>query len=386
MSLNQSKLHEEYLWLLYQAGLTADEEEPSFSEKLENLHRMSSDKNDSVRSYADQTLKAIDLLSEMTGTDINKKFRENKFEDKTGELEESVDDILNILEDKENQISTEMYFNVFPSYDFNAIARRSKSGVICLLNKGLIRLLYNIAYSSCYVVRSQKRENDNTPNVDEVSDDIYALCSVVMNIIKYLYQDSLSYQIFKNKPIDPLGIIIANVLFYSMKTFIVAHEIGHIVLDHLRTNNNRLVQTKGGSINIASVSHLKEYEADTFAQKRLIDIDKYNKRSFPVAVGGLSFLTIHNFILLVLSKLDPNEFGTYYSNLTHPPSIDRLLALHKYLKENVESTYYKDIVQLNSGLWSILKMLRNSIIELNKQNIVVILNDNRYSINLDERV
>ena len=379
--MKTSELHNEYLQLLKQYGINFKYNEPSLLERLKDLHRMSKDKNKFVRIYARQTLDALDLLSKMTGENIINGIRKGLIEDKTGELEESVNDIINLLDQENINLPFAIYFNVFPHNDLNAKLHPTKYGVLCLFNTGFLRLFYNITFSCCYIIHSHKLNTNNN-----ISDEIYSLCSVVLNILKYHLHDDLSYQIFKNKKMDPLGVIVADILYYSMKTFVVSHEIGHMVLGHLLNKNNKTILEQKEKINPINLSYNQEYDADKFAQNSLINIDKVNKRSFPIAVGGISFFTIHNLFLLVTEKLDIQTFNYYYSSLTHPPSIDRLLSLQKYLKKNTEKEYYQDIFKFNSGLWSILKLLKLSKIDTKDNQVIITINDEKYFINHQEKI
>ena len=128
--MKTSELHNEYLQLLKQYGINFKYNEPSLLERLKDLHRMSKDKNKFVRIYARQTLDALDLLSKMTGENIINGIRKGLIEDKTGELEESVNDIINLLDQENINLPFAIYFNVFPHNDLNAKLHPTKYGVL----------------------------------------------------------------------------------------------------------------------------------------------------------------------------------------------------------------------------------------------------------------
>lgn len=378
--LSQNSLHSDYLDLLDSYGLKPKRSDSTVCQKLDMLQKMSKNTQDaSNHTYVKERLKAIDAINEATGGVVKERLKKIGIEDGTGELTEPAGIVSEMMEKEKITLPTELYFNVFPTGAFNACAQRTDNGMLILLNSGLLKLIYNISCACCFPVHSEDGhisliENEN--NDRDIPIEIVSLSATIRVILKYINETTHDYQMPANEELKPWGVLIATILSRSMKSFVVAHEISHIVLGHMNNAEKVTIMTPYGPITSLLRSHQKEFEADRWAQRILILNDKVNSSSFPYSIGGICFLSVHIMILKVLSKLRPKDVNECTES--HPSSNDRLLALQKDLYEQVDEDYHRSVLGLCALLWRILGLVINTNIVFNNNHIVLEINSRRY--------
>ena len=379
----QEKLEAEYLALLNRYGLQPIQPVERPAKTLRRLREMARDGSPTdLRNYSLQTIELVDALNEKTGGKVEPALLERQVYDGTGELDQSVTKILSVLQSRRQQLDLPVYINVFPTGEFNACAKPTPNGVLCLLNTGLLRLLHRVAVACCYPVHSTKNGIsflEGEPK-REIPAHIIGLSSVVRVILRYQFEGNLKPQMAKDTKLDPWGMIVATAINFAMEAFVVAHEVGHGVLGHTNIKHLRQVLTPHGHLESLSPSHRQEYEADLWAHSVLIESDKVKGHHFPLACGGLCFLTVHLMLLEVISKITNQKILSERSSLSHPTSTDRMRALHKEVREMESQEYKANTLQLWALLWRILEIIQSSNIQMDKESITVQTPEGCYTI------
>jgi hypothetical protein len=69
-------------------------------------------------------------------------------------IDEYVRTVTRALTEAGRTLPGDVYFNIFPTSDFNACAQATPHGYLCLLNQGLCELLYNVSLACLYPLRA----------------------------------------------------------------------------------------------------------------------------------------------------------------------------------------------------------------------------------------
>lgn len=254
------------------------------------------------------------------------------------------------LRQQGRNIPADVYFNEFPTGDFNACAIRSKNGYICLLNDGLLQLVKHISYSCFYPLKVDRFDHGHNTVIFSVDmstleriDDNAKYQHAIKNIIETIYKYN-RYQLHEH-PIFELEFehgadLMAEDCSTAMRTFVVAHELAHILLGHFNDYSICSINTPLGTLEVCTKDQEKELEADAEAQKILLAIDasdKANISSFDAkdktilssfADGGICFLAVAMMIEHFSSMIETNSC----TSSTHPPTLLRLNSLIKILE------------------------------------------------------
>ena len=368
-------LHEEYVDLLSRHGLRQDPRETSVGEKYDVINRLSgTDADPRQKGYFAPIKAAIDELERASGGGVIEEINKFGLYDGTTELYDHAAAAIRAASRETDHLPCEIYINEFPTGDFNAFARRTENGILCLLHTGLLRLLYLISIASAYMVTSSQdgfTYISQTKRPRSESREYIALCLTIQTIVDYLLTNNLAAKLISDVQIDPWGVIVASALTYSMKAFVVSHEIGHAILGHFDSSNEKRVISQHGPIEIVDQMYRHEYEADLWAQTALVASDDEGTTLFGRGGGGLAFLTIHLMIIRILGKISGHESSSEYS-ATHPPTMDRIRALEEHLITAYSDAGKKELLAPCAMLWRIKDLIDRSEIDVRTDSINIV--------------
>ena len=209
-----------------------------------------------------------------------------------------------------------MRFAVLPTVDVNGHAERTEHGYLCILNRGLIRLLHHLSLAAYVQLYAVDENNELLPEKDPAADEA-AFEAARRYARQFIEEKSHALHYEPRFRLSQEGIVEANMLGAAMKLFVAAHEASHVILGH--TDNPQLAPQE-------------EFEADALAQEILVTIDEHKLWSFPVVCGGISLLLTLWFMYLELKHSFKPDFNIYEPTPDHPPAPRRVLALDKLLQ------------------------------------------------------
>jgi hypothetical protein len=320
-------LHEEYVAFLAEHGV----EPPSQwtkSQLLDGVRKSLNDSREGIRKQAKHVLSWVDA--------IGVGHRAAEKEDYS-EFENSLDLVRRGLELMGIEFPTQLYFGMFPTSVFNARAVRTQSGVLCLLNTGLTSFLYNFSIGCCYAVTEESHNFFRMPSFNATlrSEPRLLTALGIAISVAYQYIAHSAHALPESLPeeYEAGTLTMAAGVAESMKTFVVAHEISHMLLGHLDSSmvTECSVRTRVGEIRALNRSQEQEFAADLLAQRILIAIDQ---DSWPVTSfigGGLFFFLANVFVEQLAEKLFHVASNEWSPSDTHPPALNRIDALKKFI-------------------------------------------------------
>lgn len=224
-------------------------------------------------------------------------------------------------------LSEEIYFNVFPTNDFNASAHCTENGHIVLLNRGVIKLIHNVIYNSFYLISDQYLTSNNKTAFEKK-----VTAHTIKVIAEYLLSDQHKSFFVDRYELDLESFYSAFYLIGAVKNFIVGHEVAHVLLGHSAQGNiKNIIAGSRENVEVISKSHAQEFEADDLAQRLLIFSDQ-NNLSFPSIGGGIAFLLLDLMVLSIHSKLSNNPKLYYSDSESHPSAIERIKKLDQLIQ------------------------------------------------------
>jgi hypothetical protein len=249
----------------------------------------------------------------------------------------------------------EVYFGTFPTNDFNANARRTANGALCLLNQGLTAFLYHFSVACCYPIETTaaagKGATVRIPErflYSEMPKLQEAFGGALLTAYYYLTRSQHEYPTTFSDSYDPFGFATANLLTYAMRAFVVAHELSHVLLGHVDDSaaSVRSAVTPVGEVTVLSRNQQQEFEADVMAQRILMAADRLLPNSGLYASGGICFLATHLFVQQLAAKMFDVPFDERSPTNSHPPARDRISNLLGRLREEADKDVYARSFQL----------------------------------------
>ena len=376
--LKNNSIHNDYLLLLRRYGLKPYSEESSFADKYKIINKLSKqNKNIHLKKHFQTIIDAIKEIEKATGSDIIDAINRYGLYDGTNELYESVINVINTAKDQHKKLIKKIYINEFPTGDFNAYAKPTDNGILCLLHTGMLKLLYNVSISASYMISSNEAGYtyiDKIKRPLDKSREYIALCMVIYTIVDYILSGNINAKHISGSNLDPWGVIVATSLSYSMKNFVVAHEIGHAILGHFNKASTKSIITAEGGLKVIKQSFKEEYDSDLWAQSILWKSDLKNRTVFGISGGGLAFFTIYLMAIHIYKILQTSKLGYLKSELsdnTHPPAMERINRLNSFLDSKYKTINDREHLAPCAMLWRIKHLIDGSIIEIGKDKILV---------------
>lgn len=241
-----------------------------------------------------------------------------------------------------------IFFAEYPTGLFNAQAKRTEHGYLCLLNRGMRQFLYGMAMATYYSVV------DDAIHDPEASDpqqrelrNITRFGYAASNCMRYVRGDP-TRTIFEGQHHTRTAMIWGGGAFGAMRDFVVAHEIAHMALGHLKQPKSQFILTPVGNLEVVKKSHEQEFAADRLAQDILFELSVEN--GIGTLTGGLSFLMIDR----ILAMFRETIFGERKEGSpTHPSSEDRFEALFQHIKHRLKPHDLQRVIDMVSAFETI---------------------------------
>jgi hypothetical protein len=260
------------------------------------------------------------------------------FIDETGKAGRYLALVKKVLDRRGIALDKHILFGEFPTHQFNACVLSTPSGLLCLLNTGLLKLIYHICVASFYSTYAvTDKEPSGSDNLHNISTEEAATVAVIRIIVAYVRGEPHRHVVPKGYKLDTDGLYWATALCYAIRVFVLAHEVGHVVLGHTDGDRSRSLSNVIHEASAVSRKHDDEFAADAFAQDALLEIDRQRYFPEPIAAGGLGFLMVHAMILEVISKLNAQPLDRTQSSESHPSTWIRLRKINETLV-----AYYRD--------------------------------------------
>jgi len=294
-------------------------------------------------------------------------------------IDEYVATVKQALSASNSQLPGDVYFNTFPTDDFNACARVTPNGFLCLLNQGLCELLYNVSLACVYPLRAGTGEElfakqselvSLLPSPQDLATDpkfAEALAVLVVTIYKYLRYEVHDQVSTLSEKFPRWAASVAAGMSIGMRTFAVAHEIAHVKLGHLNAAKIRRMIPQSGPLEVASKSQDQEFHADMEAQMILLNIDanRYHPIFPPHACGGLCFFAVASMIEAVAPKLLPLSVRPPTCD-THPKTHARLDILRRLLARTLSGSDYNYLMNIYALFDRYTQLLATAEVEKSK--------------------
>ncbi|KGM39779.1 hypothetical protein JY96_06370 [Aquabacterium sp. NJ1] len=217
-------------------------------------------------------------------------------------------------------------FAEYPTHRFNACVVSTAQGNLCLINTGLIKLLYHVSVAANYAYD----EDGRLGAVDSAPVKV-ATALVLSGVAQYLGTGVHVHVQATGHVLPPEGLYDATALAYAMRLFVLAHEIGHVVLVHTEVEDAQTRVCALAETSVICREQRDEFAADRFAQDVLLNIDQHGFFAEPVAAGGLAFLMVHAIVLRVSAQLGHATPIRPGDEESHPPTMERIKALDVHL-------------------------------------------------------
>jgi hypothetical protein len=206
----------------------------------------------------------------------------------------------------------DVYVGVHPDVGFNAVTRPAKGGALVLCNAGLMDSLFQVLK-----INLAESGGANSPPPLTADQGLLVLADAFN---AYLFGNGL-FQEWQLPRLDEAREASLGLLLFAAETFVIAHELGHIALGHVR-----LDESSGHVINV-QLTPETELDADNYAvdlvtATALMVVDTVQTKR--LLAGGMAITIGFAAIIGALRK----RFGiTTSSAETHPSSTDRWINL-----------------------------------------------------------
>jgi hypothetical protein len=114
---------------------------------------------------------------------------------------------------------------------------------------------------------------------------------------------------------EPRQLIVTNALRFAMKSFVMAHEIGHAVPGHF---GEVIAGAKADTRRVLESPHHQEFAADRFAFEVLLRAEETLRPKYPISVGAICFLTCYLFLLRMRTTLTGVRYDSDAPSESHP--------------------------------------------------------------------
>lgn len=203
-----------------------------------------------------------------------------------------------------------------PTRDLNACAIRTpKNGAIVLMDSGAVMVMVELvtAFLPIYAFYDKYTDCQDGVWVNFAERIIILAQYCVRRDFRYLgllSSRKMAHLEPRTETTEPAGQLIL-----GLEGFLLMHEYGHITLNHLDPNNTNSLQFGDETLHVYNRSQLEEFEADSYAVRRLSTATSKPEAAF---FAGLMF----NFLRLC------EKFG-HGGSSTHPASEDRWTRIKK---------------------------------------------------------
>jgi len=344
-------LRNDYLRHLRDRGLEEPSDRPApamIASALEEAAR--SHPNEALKNALSEHLRTAEAVQRLSGMPLSDTKTPLPVGTGSDDLARYVETVLTGLRDQDADALRAMpiYFGLLPSGWFNAMVMPSPHGRLCLLDTGLAKLLFGFSKAVCNLIERNPEGILEAP-LAEVGcfDDrvTVAYSSAAATALDYLQQARSGEHTVQYKPVfalnqgyEPWQLMVANALAFAMKSFVMAHEIGHAILGHV---GNIVESPSEGTTErpVVESPHEQEFGADKFAFESLLRSEDILQPKFPIAVGGICFLTCYLFLLRMRTRLTGQPCSPDEPSELHPAPLERIRRLVSFAVAEQESIH-----------------------------------------------
>jgi hypothetical protein len=226
-----------------------------------------------------------------------------------GALDNQMIEVRGWLEQQGIKLPCELFAGLYPTGDLNArVVLVQKTGILLLMNVGLMDLIFMLLKTA----RALAPAKNKAPLLTE--EQAVRVLADVFNA--YLYgEGSLGAWALPRLPEElerPLDFVLQRA-----EQFVLAHEIGHVVLGHIS------IDGAGKQHRVGDYTPQEEYDADTFAVDLMLNAHKRDPQSKARSqhfVGAISIFFVIGEVIQILQK----ELKLSSSHIeSHPALRDR---------------------------------------------------------------
>ena len=220
--------------------------------------------------------------------------------------------------------------------DFGAYTQAVEGGHAIVFHRGLIKFIYRIARILSTRVNVMDKERD--------SPDLPETARLIAEAFWWLQETGRAFG--PDYPVTPEQLHFANLLALDAETFLLAHELGHVVVD-LRPDSE---QRFGSAYEI---EHAADLIGLSFALELNSDEPKDTFR-FPMQYAGAEFVLQ---IFDVLSQL-----GFSISD-SHPAAANRIIYMRTFMQSKCNDEAWTALTQLADFFAHIFGSIRDILLE-----------------------
>ena len=255
-------------------------------------------------------------------------------------------------------LDEEVFTGEFPTGSLNARIMTCEHGCLVLFNTGLMITTFLILKT---MARSFVFSTDGQP-----PQDIPTTQTVVNELLPILHHYHKGDARLAPRIERTVGnqLVILMRLLWATEKFVMAHEYAHLLCGHVgNAVQHEALHTNTGTIEVVSLSHKKELDADVAALALLMETANWSENASDAQIriaGPFIFFAIHDMLTRVGEALYDKPAG--YSS-SHPTTALRIETLRTYVfsKYGEELFKYADLF----GAW--LRNYTNFIISASQE-------------------
>ncbi len=259
-----------------------------------------------------------DYIGMLKSLGLDKKYI-SYFEYGNEKLMTTFNSLKEIASNNGNKIHDDVYVGVYPDNIFNAMVTKRRNGILILISFGM----FAASFQASNVLAEIHPLRIGTRKIAS-SIDIVAAKNIISDIIiKFINADQIR-EFDQFLPSDERTDL-AKIFYDCLINFIIAHEMSHIICNHLEKPTTKFYGYKNSIINYNISSWEDEIEADYQAMQILegkFDVKDPNER---LVLGPVIFFELERLRRHLITKLDEKIEDPLYSS--HPLPKKRLASI-----------------------------------------------------------
>lgn len=194
-----------------------------------------------------------------------------------------------------------------------------------MIDHGMFRLLHHLSLGAFVMTNGSPESASEKPYLENDMLRQKAVSIVRETMEAYLSDQTHRLVSDTAYPLDDGGFMGACELSFSIKLFVIAHELAHVELGHLDNTVNDPSREERQAM---------EFAADSLAQETLIRIDQEFPTGLALLGGGLAFLLcdlIRNYVFSSMFRIRPelsSKSGDHPAPLARIERIDSMLQAY----------------------------------------------------------
>lgn len=277
--------------------------------------------------------------------------RVSKYEtsDWVGLLAMLADDIEGVIKTSGRPITNRPYFGTLRTGRINAMAIKvpdSPSYVVAFEDGlfGFANLMSKII-AQCFPTLTEGKFSTDSKDIERHIGDHPEIADRLIDLL-FAYFVNGHPHFSKQYFVDSGTATLAGILRNGMEMFVLAHEYGHVILDHFGPSPIEKAKVGDADVDTLLLNWVQEYEADMFGCWATISVMAGQKFDLYLAYWGIdSFFVCLEIMERALAVLRNDSSDERVSD-THPPIRLRREKILKYVKANAKDEQQKGIESL----------------------------------------